>query len=97
MTTPTEDNVHALAMDGDFDACQARLKDMFNDFDFRDGVRLAGVNSINWARVLAQVVNYSQFRREPWTTPPQKQLYRANRQFWRHFRRLHRQTDGLAE
>ncbi len=44
--------------DGDFDDCQARVKDMFNDFDFRDGVRLAGVNSINWARVLAQVVYY---------------------------------------
>ncbi|WP_299679748.1 threonine synthase [uncultured Roseobacter sp.] len=58
MTTPTESNVHALAMDGDFDDCQARLKDMFNDFAFRDGVRLAGVNSINWGRVLAQVVYY---------------------------------------
>ena len=58
MTTPSESNVHALAMDGDFDDCQARLKDMFNDFEFRDGVRLAGVNSINWARVLAQVVYY---------------------------------------
>ncbi|MEY8117075.1 threonine synthase [Falsihalocynthiibacter sp. BN13B15] len=58
MTTPTESNVHALAMDGDFDDCQARLKDMFNDFDFREGVKLAGVNSINWARVLAQVVYY---------------------------------------
>jgi threonine synthase len=58
MTTPTESNVHALAMDGDFDDCQARLKDMFNHFEFRDGVRLAGVNSINWARVLAQVVYY---------------------------------------
>ena len=58
MTTPVEANVHALAMDGDFDDCQARVKDMFNDFDFRDGVRLAGVNSINWARVLAQVVYY---------------------------------------
>ncbi|SMX42236.1 threonine synthase [Maliponia aquimaris] len=58
MTTPTEANVHALALDGDFDDCQARLKDMFNDFAFRDGVRLAGVNSINWARVLAQVVYY---------------------------------------
>ncbi|MBL4929979.1 threonine synthase [Fuscibacter oryzae] len=58
MTTPTEANVHALAMDGDFDDCQARVKDMFNDFAFRDGVRLAGVNSINWARVLAQVVYY---------------------------------------
>jgi threonine synthase len=58
MTTPSESNVHALAMDGDFDDCQARVKDMFNDFAFRDGVRLAGVNSINWARVLAQVVYY---------------------------------------
>ncbi|MCE8005860.1 threonine synthase [Aestuariivita sp.] len=58
MTTPSEDNVHALAVDGDFDDCQARLKDMFNDFAFRDAVGLAGVNSINWARVLAQVVYY---------------------------------------
>ncbi|GLS88906.1 threonine synthase [Cypionkella aquatica] len=58
MTTPAEANVYALAMDGDFDNCQARVKDMFNDFAFRDGVRLAGVNSINWARVLAQVVYY---------------------------------------
>ncbi|MEQ9693759.1 threonine synthase [Shimia sp. SDUM112013] len=58
MTTPADANVHALALDGDFDDCQAKLKDMFNDFDFRDGVKLAGVNSINWARVLAQVVYY---------------------------------------
>lgn len=58
MTTPSELNVHALAMDGHFDDCQSRLKDMFNDFEFRDGVKLAGVNSINWARVLAQVVYY---------------------------------------
>jgi len=58
MTTPVEENVHALALDGDFDACQARVKDMFNDFAFRDAVGLAAVNSINWARVLAQVVYY---------------------------------------
>lgn len=58
MSTPTDKNVHALALDGDFDDCQARVKDMFNDFDFRDGVKLAGVNSINIARVLAQVVYY---------------------------------------
>lgn len=58
MTTPSEANVHALALDGDFDDCQSRLKDMFNDFAFRDEVGLAGVNSINWARVLAQVVYY---------------------------------------
>ena len=58
MTTPSEANVHALAVDGDFDDCQAALKDMFNDFQFRDEVALAGVNSINWGRVLAQVVYY---------------------------------------
>ncbi len=58
MTTPADSNVHAIAIDGDFDAAQARVKDMFNDFAFRDTVRLAGVNSINWARVLAQVVYY---------------------------------------
>ena len=58
MTTPADSNVHALALEGDFDDCQARVKDMFNDFDFRDGVKLAGVNSINFARVLAQVVYY---------------------------------------
>jgi threonine synthase len=58
MTTPVEANVHALAIDGDFDDAQARVKDMFNDHAFRDAVRLAGVNSINWARVLAQVVYY---------------------------------------
>jgi len=58
MTTPTESNVHALAVDGDFDDCQAAVKDMFNDFPFREEVKLAGVNSINWGRVLAQVVYY---------------------------------------
>ena len=58
MTTAAEANVHALAIAGDFDDAQARVKDMFNDHAFRDGVGLAGVNSINWARVLAQTVYY---------------------------------------
>ena len=58
MTTPGDANVHALALEGNFDDCQARLKDLFNDHAFRDEVGLAGVNSINWARVLAQVVYY---------------------------------------
>jgi threonine synthase len=58
MTTPSEANVHAIAVEGDFDDCQALLKAMFNDFSFRDEVGLAAVNSINWARVLAQVVYY---------------------------------------
>jgi len=58
MTTPAESNVHVLAIHGDFDDCQALVKGMFNDPEFRDGVRLAAVNSINWARVLAQIVYY---------------------------------------
>ncbi len=58
MTTPDAANVHALAVTGHFDDCQARLKDLFNDHAFRDTVGLAGVNSINWARVVAQIVYY---------------------------------------
>ncbi|MEM8792834.1 MAG: threonine synthase [Pseudomonadota bacterium] len=58
MTTPPAPNVHALAVEGTFDDCQALVKAMFNDFAFRDEVNLAAVNSINWARVLAQVVYY---------------------------------------
>ncbi|MCK7610738.1 threonine synthase [Roseibium sediminicola] len=58
MTTPAEDNVHALALTGNFDDCQAIVKGMFNHFAFRDKVRLSGVNSINWARILAQIVYY---------------------------------------
>jgi threonine synthase len=58
MTTATEANVHAVAVDGTFDDCQALVKAMFNDLAFRDRVKLAGVNSINWARVAAQVTYY---------------------------------------
>jgi threonine synthase len=58
MTTPTEANVHAVAIDGTFDDCQALVKAMFNHHAFRDRVRLAGVNSINWARIMAQVTYY---------------------------------------
>src|SRR5262245_307739 len=58
MTTATEPNVHAIAIEGTFDDCQALVKSMFNDLAFRDRVRLAGVNSINWARVAAQITYY---------------------------------------
>jgi threonine synthase len=58
MTTPTEANVHAVAVRGTFDDCQALVKAMFNDHAFRDRVELAGVNSINWARIVAQVTYY---------------------------------------
>ncbi len=58
MTTPTEANVRAFAVEGTFDDCQRHLKDMFADPGFREEMRLAAVNSINWARVMAQVVYY---------------------------------------
>jgi len=50
--------VHAVEIDGTFDDCQSLLKGMFNDLAFRDRVKLAGVNSINWARVVAQIGYY---------------------------------------
>ena len=58
MTTPAEGNVHAVAIEGTFDDCQAIVKGLFNHHAFRDRVRLSGVNSINWARIVAQVVYY---------------------------------------
>ncbi|WP_316231499.1 threonine synthase [Bradyrhizobium sp. SZCCHNR1051] len=58
MTTSGAANVHALAIEGHFDDCQAIVKGLFNHHGFRDSVRLSGVNSINWARVVAQVVYY---------------------------------------
>ena len=58
MTTSPDANVHALAIEGNFDDCQTLVKEMFNDAGFRDRVRLSGVNSINWARIMAQVVYY---------------------------------------
>jgi threonine synthase len=58
MTTPKEANVHAVAIQGTFDDCQSLVKAMFNDHAFRDRVDLAGVNSINWARIVAQVTYY---------------------------------------
>ncbi|MDR3374322.1 MAG: threonine synthase [Ancalomicrobiaceae bacterium] len=58
MTTPTEDNVHSIAIRGTFDDAQALVKGLFNHHSFRDRVGLAGVNSINWARIMAQVVYY---------------------------------------
>jgi threonine synthase len=58
MTTPSEANVHAIAVQGTFDDCQNIVKALFNDLPFRDRLGLAGVNSINWARLMAQIVYY---------------------------------------
>ena len=58
MTTVLDDNVQNLAIDGSFDDCQSILKGLFADLPFKDRYRLGAVNSVNWARVLAQVVYY---------------------------------------
>jgi threonine synthase len=58
MTTVDEPNVHNIAIEGNFDDAQALVKAMFNDAGFRERNRLAGVNSINWARIMAQTVYY---------------------------------------
>jgi threonine synthase len=58
MTTADAANVSAIAIEGTFDDCQALVKGLFNHHAFRDRVRLSGVNSINWARIVAQAVYY---------------------------------------
>ena len=58
MTTVADNNIHNLAVDGTFDDCQNLVKAMFNDAEFRQRHSLAAVNSINWARISAQVVYY---------------------------------------
>ena len=58
MTTVADPNVHNIAVDGTFDDCQNLVKALFNDQPFRDGWNLSAVNSINWARVMAQIVYY---------------------------------------
>lgn len=58
MTTARERNVQAIAIEGTFDDAQALVKGMFNDNRFRERVHLSGVNSINWGRIVAQIVYY---------------------------------------
>jgi len=58
MTGIADANVHALAIEGNFDDCQSLVKALFNNHAFRDKYTLSGVNSINWGRIMAQVVYY---------------------------------------
>ncbi len=58
MTTVMDANVFALAVRGSFDDCQEIVKELFGDLPFRDRCALGAVNSINWARILSQVVYY---------------------------------------
>ena len=58
MTTVLSKNVHNIALKAPFDDCQTIVKELFNDLEFRDKYKLSAVNSINWARIMAQVVYY---------------------------------------
>ncbi|MHA1598415.1 MAG: threonine synthase [Alphaproteobacteria bacterium] len=58
MTTVLDGNVHNIAVRGTFDDCQNLVKAMFNDTEFRDAQKLSAVNSINWVRVMVQIVYY---------------------------------------
>ena len=58
MTTGNEKNVFNIAIDGNFDDCQNLVKAMFSDLEFSKSIKMTGVNSINWARIIAQAVYY---------------------------------------
>jgi threonine synthase len=58
MTTIPDENVHCLAVEGSFDDCQSLMKGLFADADAKATLSLGAVNSVNWARVLAQIVYY---------------------------------------
>jgi len=58
MTTVEESNVFNIAIDGNFDDCQNIVKQMFSDLEFSKSINMSGVNSINWARIIAQSVYY---------------------------------------
>lgn len=58
MTTVNSKNVFNIAVKGSFDDCQRLVKSMFNDRSFRQSINMSGVNSINWARIVVQIVYY---------------------------------------
>ena len=58
MTTVADENVHCVAVDGSFDDCQSLMKSVFADLPFKAQYQLGAVNSVNWARVMAQIVYY---------------------------------------
>ncbi len=58
MTTVEDNNIFNIAIDGNFDDCQNIVKEMFSDLEFSKSINMSGVNSINWARIIAQAVYY---------------------------------------
>ncbi len=58
MTTIGKANIYNIAIEGSFDDCQKLVKELFNEEDFREKINMSGVNSINWARIVCQIVYY---------------------------------------
>ena len=96
MTTADAANIHALAIDGTFDDCQAIVKGLFNHAAFRDRVRLSAVNSINWARIVAQAVYYFTAAVSLGCAVSQGGVYGSDRQFRRCLCRLCGAASGAA-
>ena len=94
MTTVDAPNVRAIAVEGTFDDCQDLVKAMFNDAPFRERMRLSAVNSINWARVMAQIVYYVTTAR---ALRRADHGVRADGQLRQRLRRLGRPADGRAD
>ncbi len=94
MTTVDQPNVHTVAVEGTFDDCQDLVKAMFNDAAFRERNQLSAVNSINWARVMAQIVYYVTAA-ETFADP--RHVQRADRQLRQRARRVDRPRDGCAD
>ena len=97
MTTVAADNIHAIALEGTFDDAQAMLKSFFRNKPLREELGLSGVNSINFARVVAQMVYYFTAAAVLGGPLQKSLLHRADRQFRRHSRRPHGPADGAAD
>jgi threonine synthase len=82
MTTVPAANVHAIAIEGSFDDCQDLVKAMFADAPFRRDFHLSAVNSINWARIMAQIVYYVAAAVALGAPERKVGVRRADRQFW---------------
>ena len=93
MTTAAEDNVHAIAVEGTFDDAQTIVKTLLGDEDFRTRHALSAINSINWARIVAQTVYYYTAAAKLGPRIP-AQFHGSDRKFRRHFRGLRRLKNG---
>ena len=88
MTSIINEGAYAVQVDGDFDDCQQIVKDLFEDMSFKEKVNLSAVNSINWVRVVPQIVYYfySAFK----LGSPQRPVSFScsNWKFWKYLRRM---------